>query len=67
MTQTLTIDPSTLTAIDVHVHLEHTGETTDADEKAKAYFKGGADRRPERKNPPAAPVFTLRAQHCPSP
>ena len=47
MTQTLTIDPSSLTAIDVHVHLEHTGETTDADEKAKAYFKGGADRRPE--------------------
>ena len=46
MTQTLTIDPSSLTAIDVHVHLEHTGETTDADEKAKAYFKGGADRRP---------------------
>ncbi|HET9268003.1 MAG TPA: amidohydrolase family protein [Vicinamibacterales bacterium] len=47
MTPPLTIDPSTLTAIDVHVHLEHTGETTDADEKAKAYFKGGADRRPE--------------------
>src|SRR6187399_2510271 len=47
MSQTLTIDPSALTAIDVHVHLDHTGETTDADEKAKAYFKGGADRRPE--------------------
>jgi hypothetical protein len=47
MTEMLKIDPSTLTAIDVHVHLEHTGETTDADEKAKAYFKGGADRRPE--------------------
>ena len=47
MTQTLTIDPTTLTAIDVHVHLEHTDEGSDADQKAKEYFKGGADRRPE--------------------
>ena len=65
MTKTLTIDPSTLTAIDVHVHLEHTGETTDADEKAKAYFKGGADRRPEalaeyyRSRKMACVVFTV--------
>ena len=45
MTQT-TIDLSTLTAIDVHVHLEHTGESSEADKHAKTYFKGGADRDP---------------------
>jgi predicted TIM-barrel fold metal-dependent hydrolase len=40
------IDVAALTAIDVHVHLEHTGEQTEADKKAAAYFKGGADRDP---------------------
>jgi predicted TIM-barrel fold metal-dependent hydrolase len=40
------IDVERLTAFDVHVHLEHTGELTDADKKAAAYFKGGADRDP---------------------
>lgn len=38
------IDVASLTAIDVHVHLEHTGEATEADKKAAAYFKGGAAR-----------------------
>ena len=33
-----------LTAIDVHVHLEHTGEQTEADKHAAAYFKGGGAR-----------------------
>jgi uncharacterized protein len=41
---TTTIDAAHLTAIDVHVHLEHTGEATEADKKAAAYFKGGAAR-----------------------
>jgi predicted TIM-barrel fold metal-dependent hydrolase len=41
------IDLSTLTALDVHVHLEHTGEQTETDKKAAAYFKGGADRDPK--------------------
>lgn len=41
------IDVSQLTAIDVHVHLEHTGSDTDADKKAAAYFKGGGDRDPK--------------------
>ncbi len=41
------IDISRLTAIDVHVHLEHAGEATEADKKAAAYFKGGASRDPE--------------------
>jgi predicted TIM-barrel fold metal-dependent hydrolase len=41
-----TIDPSRLVAFDVHVHLEHTGEATEADKKAAAYFKGGAPRDP---------------------
>ena len=31
-------------AFDVHVHLEHTGEQTDADKHAAAYFKGGGAR-----------------------
>ena len=32
------MDPSRLTAIDVHVHLEHMGESTAADEGARKYF-----------------------------
>jgi len=36
------IDVSSLTAIDVHVHLEHTGEATAADAAAKQYFGAGA-------------------------
>ncbi len=31
----------------MHVHLEHTGDATEADKKAAAYFKGGADRDPD--------------------
>ena len=31
-----------LTAIDVHVHLEHDGEPTDTDEAARKYFGKGA-------------------------
>jgi uncharacterized protein len=42
----LTIDTSRLTALDAHVHLEHTGELTEADHKAAAYFKGAAPRDP---------------------
>jgi predicted TIM-barrel fold metal-dependent hydrolase len=38
-----TFDPSGLTAIDVHVHLEHTGEAVAADAAAKQYFGAGAD------------------------
>ena len=65
MTQTLTIDLAALTAIDVHVHLEHTGEATEADKQAKAYFKGGADRDPTalaeyyRSRKMACVVFTV--------
>jgi predicted TIM-barrel fold metal-dependent hydrolase len=44
MTPTSKIDVAHLTAFDVHVHLEHTGEATEADKKAAAYFKGGAAR-----------------------
>jgi len=36
------INASTHTAIDVHVHLEHTGEATAADAAAKQYFGAGA-------------------------
>jgi predicted TIM-barrel fold metal-dependent hydrolase len=36
------LDPQALTAIDVHVHLEHTGEATAADAAAKQYFGAGA-------------------------
>ena len=38
------IDVDRIVAFDVHVHLEHTGEQTDADKHAAAYFKGGAPR-----------------------
>jgi hypothetical protein len=43
---TSSIDTSRLVAFDVHVHLEHTGEATETDRKAAAYFKGGAPRDP---------------------
>jgi predicted TIM-barrel fold metal-dependent hydrolase len=42
-----TIDISQLAAIDVHVHLEHTGDASEADKKAASYFKGGGDRDPK--------------------
>lgn len=42
------IDVANLTAIDVHTHLEHTGEQTEADRQAAAYFKSGAPRDPEQ-------------------
>jgi len=38
------IDVEGLAALDVHVHLEHTGEQTDTDKHAAAYFKGGGAR-----------------------
>ena len=41
---TSAIDVANLTAFDVHVHLEHTGDATEADKKAAEYFKGGAAR-----------------------
>jgi len=37
-------DVDRLTAIDVHVHIEHEGEGTEADEAAKKYFGEGAPR-----------------------
>ncbi len=40
------IDVGRLTAFDVHVHLEHTGEPTTAEKHAAAYFKGRATRDP---------------------
>ncbi len=39
-----TINASTLTAIDVHVHLEHLGEATAADSQAQKYFGATAER-----------------------
>src|SRR4026209_1224062 len=41
---TPTIDVDRLVAFDVHVHLEHTGDETEADKHAAAYFKGGSAR-----------------------
>jgi predicted TIM-barrel fold metal-dependent hydrolase len=40
------IDVTAVTAVDVHVHLEHTGEATEADKRAAAYFKSDAPRDP---------------------
>jgi predicted TIM-barrel fold metal-dependent hydrolase len=47
MTHAHRIDVNRLTALDVHVHLEHTGEQTETDKKAAAYFKGGGSRDPK--------------------
>jgi uncharacterized protein len=41
------IDISTMTAFDVHVHLEHTGDASATDAQATKYFKGVAAREPE--------------------
>jgi predicted TIM-barrel fold metal-dependent hydrolase len=41
---THSINVDGLVALDVHVHLEHTGEATEADKKAAAYFKGSGAR-----------------------
>jgi predicted TIM-barrel fold metal-dependent hydrolase len=38
------IDVERIVAFDVHVHLEHTGDQTEADKHAAAYFKGGGAR-----------------------
>jgi uncharacterized protein len=38
----MTLDPAALVAIDVHVHLEHTGEATASDAAAQQYFGAGA-------------------------
>ena len=38
------IDVGSLTAIDVHVHLEHAGEISAADQRAQKYFGGSGDR-----------------------
>jgi predicted TIM-barrel fold metal-dependent hydrolase len=68
MTPSHRIDPSRLTAFDVHVHLEHTGEQTETDKHAAAYFKGGASRDPEvmaeyyRSRGMAFVVFTVDEQ-----
>ncbi len=40
----MNLEPSSLVAIDVHVHLEHTGAASAADTAAKQYFGAGADR-----------------------
>ena len=43
-TRSLSIDAGKLVAIDVHVHLEHTGDATAADTQAQQYFGATADR-----------------------
>ena len=47
MTPAHRIDAARLAAFDVHVHLEHTGDQTETDKHAAAYFKGGASRDPQ--------------------
>ena len=39
-----TLDIDGLSALDVHVHLEHTGGRVEADEAARQYFGASADR-----------------------
>ena len=59
------IDISTLTAFDVHVHLEHAGELSATDAQATQYFKGMASRDPDalaeyyRSRKMACVVFTV--------
>jgi hypothetical protein len=47
MTQPLTIDPAALTAIDVHVHLEHTGRHHRRRREGEGLLQGRRRRRPE--------------------
>ena len=42
--RTVRFDTKRLSAIDVHVHLEHTGNRVEADEAATKYFGAGGDR-----------------------
>ena len=44
MTTTTGLDIDRLVAIDVHVHLEHTGDHVEADEAAKKYFGAATER-----------------------
>jgi hypothetical protein len=68
MTPTHRIDAARLAAFDVHVHLEHTGDQTETDKHAAAYFKGGASRDPQvmaeyyRSRSMAFVVFTVDEQ-----
>ena len=68
MTYASRIDTAALTALDVHVHLEHTGDATETDKQAAAYFKGGASRDPKemaeyyRSRKMAFVVFTVDEQ-----
>lgn len=63
--RTTRIDIDRVTAFDVHVHLEHAGEHTDAEKSAAAYFKAGASRDPDaladyyRSRKMACIVFTV--------
>src|SRR5262245_52222844 len=59
------IDTASLTAFDVHVHLEHAGDLSATDAQAAKYFKGSASRDPEalaeyyRSRKMACVVFTV--------
>jgi uncharacterized protein len=65
MTQTTAIDAATLAALDVHVHLEHTGDESETERQAATYFKRGAPRDPAalaeyyRSRKMACVVFTV--------
>ena len=58
------LDVDRLTAIDMHVHIEHEGEDTSTDEAAKKYFGEGAPRG-RRANGGLLPVeqYRLRRFH----
>ena len=59
------LDVANLTAIDVHVHLEHTGEASEADKKAAGLLQGRGAARPRalaeyyRSRKMACVVFTV--------
>jgi predicted TIM-barrel fold metal-dependent hydrolase len=48
MTDTKKLNPAILKAIDVHVHIEHTGDAASADKAAEKYF--GASGAPRERN-----------------
>jgi hypothetical protein len=65
MTHSPTIAIDRVVAFDVHVHLEHSGDMTETDAQASAYFKGVAARDPKslaeyyRSRNMACVVFTV--------
>ena len=58
-----TIDVDSITAIDVHVHIEHSGEESAADRAAKTYFGDSGVTHDRRALAEAVPALLRLAAH----